>query len=79
MNKENLQMEDIRDLLIEVAKTSDIKMTKNKRTTHKKDKPWFDRECKDIKEEITKCGKSLRTRAHCTETREGEDIHIIKD
>ena len=78
MTKENLQMEDIRDLLIDVAKSSNIKMTNNKRTPRRNDKPWFDQECKHLKEEITRCGcgKLLRSKPHDTETR--EKIFIMK-
>ena len=77
MSKENLQVEDIRDFLIDVAKTSKLKTTKNKRICKRNDKPWFDNECKDIKEKILCCGKTLRSNPNCTESR--EKIYILKN
>ena len=76
MSKNNLQMEDIRDLLKNVARASDIKMTNNKRHRKNKDKPWFDEECHSIKAEVNKCGKNLRLQPHSTETR--EKLYVLK-
>ena len=77
MDKEHLRMEDIRDLLINVAKGSNIKTTNNNRKHKKKrDKPWFDDECRDLKAAISKCGKDLRFQPHNTGTR--ERLYILK-
>ena len=77
MSKDNLIMEDVRDLLVDVAKRSEIKKTNNKRTTQKFDQPWFDSECKSIKKEIASYGMLLRSKPHCTKTR--ENIYIMKN
>ena len=60
LSSKNMKMEDIKDLIMDTANDSQIKKTKpmkNKR----KDKPWFDKECSEIKREIMSCGKNLRT------------------
>jgi hypothetical protein len=77
MSKDNLKIEDIAELLRNVARASHIRTTKNNKNNKKnKDKPWFDDECQSIKSEINKCGKKLRSQPHNTETR--EKLYILK-
>ena len=59
--KEDLHVSDIKELLHSAAKESNIKMTNNKRKARKHDPPWFDKNCKTMKKEITSLGKKLRT------------------
>ena len=59
LSKENLKMEDIKMFLMDTAKDSKIRKTKSNR--RKKDKPWFDKDCAELKNEITACGKYLRS------------------
>ena len=76
MNKENLHVDDIKELLQGAAKDSDIKMTNNKRKLKKQDPPWFDDECRTLKNEINRNGKILRSSPDNIETR--ENIYVLK-
>ena len=52
MSKENLHMDDVKELLQSAAKDSKIKMTNNKKKRRRNDPPWFDDECRNLKKEI---------------------------
>ena len=69
LEKEDLKVEDIKDLLIDTANTSRIRKTK-KSHRKKTDKPWFDKTCLTLKNEIYSCGKHLRTHPDDMKTRE---------
>ena len=78
-------VEGIKNLLINVNKPhstmepetiSNCKPKKSKPKPKKKDQPWFDAECKEIKAEITECGKTLRSAPHATSVR--EKIYFLK-
>ena len=56
LEKEDLKVEDIKDLLIDTANTSRIRKTK-KSHRKKTDKPWFDKNSVALKNEIYSCGK----------------------
>ena len=75
---------EIQKLLLSVDKP-DTPDTPAKETTRKKgsrrlkrksDKPWYDEECREIKKEITECGKTLRTAPQATSVR--EKIYVLK-
>ena len=69
MSKENLHVNDIKQLLQGAAKDSNIKMTNNKRKQKRQDPPWFDDECRSLKREINKNGKILRSSPDRVEAR----------
>ena len=75
--------EDIKALLMSVSKLdntldqeakSSCKPKKSK--PKKRDQPWFDAECKEIKSEIIGCGKTLRSAPQATSVR--EKIYFLK-
>ena len=82
MNKpDGITAEQIRTLLLKAAKiehTPSIASHKKGRQcrSFKKDQPWFDEECKLIKQEIVNCGNTLRSAPHATSIR--EKIYIMK-
>ena len=47
-----------------------------KKKKARKDQPWFDNECRSLKQEITNCGKTLRSAPHSTAVR--EKIYCLK-
>ena len=72
---------EIQKLLLSVDKpdkpTEEIPGKKrSKRHTRKNDQPWYDEECREIKKEITECGKTLRSAPQATSVR--EKIYILK-
>ena len=74
--KEDLQVSDVKELLHSAAKESNIKMTNNKRKVRKLDPPWFDKDCKTMKNEINSLGKKLRISPNNVTAR--EDMYILK-
>ena len=74
--------EDIKTLLMNISKldtqAQEAKSScKNKKSNPKKrDQPWFDDECRQIKLEISDCGKTLRSAPHATSVR--EKIYFLK-
>ena len=77
LRKENLHMNDIKELLQGAAKESNIKMTNNKRTQKRHDPPWFDDECRTLKKEINRNGKILRSSPNNVKAR--ENIYVLKN
>ena len=77
--------EDVQNLLTNAGAQSPTnptisRETKKKSTRRKsrcKDQPWFDDECKQIKLEITRCGKTLRSAPQATSVR--EKIYVLKN
>ena len=76
MSKENLHMDDVKELLQSAAKDSKIKMTNNKKKRRRNDPPWFDDECRNLKKEINTQGKKLRSSPDNVEAR--EKIYVLK-
>ena len=73
MSKENLHMDDVKELLQSAAKDSKIKMTNNKKKRRRNDPPWFDDECRNLKKEINTEGKKLRSSPDNVEARRWAD------
>ena len=48
----------------------------NKQRIKKNDRPWFDNECKEMKQEILNCGKTLKSAPHAVCIR--EKIFVLK-
>ena len=83
LNKsEGATAEEISTLLLKVGKIelrpnlTCSKKSGRQRRSLRKDQPWFDEECKQIKQEIASCGKTLRSAPHATSVR--EKIYIMK-
>ena len=73
LRKPNLEMEDIKHFILNTADETDIKKTcdkKKRRPSENKNKPWFDKECQNIKSRITKLGNMIRRDPLNVETRE---------
>ena len=75
LNKGNLKMEDIKSFLTDTATASEIKKTKSRRKRNK-DKPWFNKECSDLKKEIILSGKHLRSDPNNVSIR--EKLYVLK-
>ena len=67
--------QDIQDLLTGAADSCDIKKTKVRKCTP--DPPWFDLECKSLKNNIRQLGKTLRKEPYNTAIR--ESLYIDKN
>ena len=76
LTKSDLKMEDIKELLMKTADSCPIKKTQNKRRNKQKDKPWFDNECYNIKNEIINIGKAIRTTPQDANNR--EKLYLLK-
>ena len=74
LNKKDLKMNDIKELLMDTANASKIRKTRNK--TVDKNQPWFDKECQELKRDILSCGKFLRSSPHDSKNR--EKLYILK-
>ena len=74
LNKKDLKMEDLKDLLMDTANSAKIRKTKARKL--RKDQPWFDKECQDVKREIMVCGKLLRSNPLDTNNR--EKLYLLK-
>ena len=48
----------IKNSILEASKKCNLK--KRKKTKHVKSKPWFDKECSDLKKQLTEIGTKLR-------------------
>ena len=68
LDKKDLKMEDVKELLMATANTAKIRKTKAR--NKKKDQPWFDKECLVTKKEILLCGKILRSSPEDVNNRE---------
>ena len=68
LDKKDLKMEDVKELLMATANTAKIRKTKAR--NKKKDQPWFDKECLVTKKEIMLCGKVLRSNPEDVDNRE---------
>ena len=75
LSKDNLKMEDIKSFLMDTATASEIKKTKSRRKK-KTDKPWFNKECSDLKKEILSSGKQLRSDPDNVSVR--EKLYVLK-
>ena len=75
MEKRDLGMDDIKELLMSTARDSKVRKTKT-RNNPKKNQPWFDKECEDVKKEIRSCSKFLRSNPQDLVNR--ENAYILK-
>ena len=75
LEKKDLQVEDIKRLLMDTANVSQIRRSQNSKFK-KSDKPWFDKECCDLKKEVNSCGKNMRKQPSDANNR--EKMYILK-